>query len=717
MFFLEYNTNPLLFSEWLNTNEAVSFDATRKIRKGYERQRKLAAQQKNSARPARVYKPGTWGLEIEFRVSTEIDFDELQYRLMRDENVIRAFYSSVDTPMRPEDWDADNPEPDGEWSDDPVENWNYISGFERPVGDKSTFPVKEALDRFANSDRMTQRFVQKIYDWWTSGIDEEITNSSDWDIFKDEQMKEASYIPYYDKLLLFFASLRSKEDDSWGSKPKKIYNSLLAAGSKPPSIESFLDKLKEFFGPPSQWQIEELGNYKYLAKGPNGDPILTAPINVIQALRMAIKEPASEENIDFIKNLMEKLFRWHEKQMASLTEEEFENIMSEKQKKWEDERDEIVDEFDHWENHGEREALEEFVGEISPEEAESTYDIEIPYVDGASAQNKINHYVYFINNIDGQEADTGNASENVWGVGEDGEGVVEIRSPICTTKDFPALLELLQELQDEEFDGGTSAHVHVGMPKYTDAFDLIAMTTLADEDAIVRDAGSNRQFTAWAQMNFHVHDNLKNWFKENPKEGGIYTNEEGFKAIKSGNRYKGTNIQSYFNIGTVEFRYLSSQIVEHPELLIQWIQYYLMLPQIATSRKQLRIKVGNELMTITRQPGGNFKVDFNNPSVSQPSESPHDLRNPKFDTWYSRMEKYLLNKHGDKPIGQVPELSNVFSELSNVFSSSKIFNKLYPILPWNYKNKTLKELWDKLSLDHKRYVINYLSQVQMIAKG
>src|SRR5690606_10987171 len=268
----------------------------------------------------------------------------------------------------------------------------------------------------------------------------------------------------------------------WGDKAKEIHTS-------DPNISEmeFFRRLGEIYGSPSQWEVEDAGTTMSTVKGPNGDKIMTGPKQVIYSLKVAVTfalDPTAqampEENISYIKSLVEKLFSWHENAMKSLTKEEFDKIIEDKLDDWDDRLEELQDEYEDWDHDYE---FEQFIRNISPEEAEEIYDIEIPYNHEYYMDEKVYHYIRFINGTIG-DADYGNTTANTWGVGPDGTGIVEIRSPICTTKDFPALLKLLDELRQEEFNGDTSAHVHIGMPKHADAFDLIAMTTLVDEKAV-----------------------------------------------------------------------------------------------------------------------------------------------------------------------------------------------------------------------------------------
>jgi len=60
--------------------------------------------------------------------------------------------------------------------------------------------------------------------------------------------------------------------------------------------------------------------------------------------------------------------------------------------------------------------------------------------------------------------------------------------------------------------------------------------------------------------------------------------------------------------GTIEFRYLSSEVTKSPDTFIKWIQYYLLLPKVAKSRNSVILKqsTGQDSQSVAaiRQSGG-----------------------------------------------------------------------------------------------------------------
>jgi hypothetical protein len=213
--------------------------------------------------------------------------------------------------------------------------------------------------------------------------------------------------------------------------------------------------------------------------------------------------------------------------------------------------------------------------------------------------------------------------DGVWGVGPDAF-LVEVRSPALTMEDVPELLKVIKLLENEEFHGGTSAHVHVGVPPDTDAFDLIAVTAMPDETAIKKDAGEGRKFNPFAKLSEYQHEVLFNLF---PRDGEFTIEEVKNRFVKD--KFVGVNINALDKHGTVEFRHLSSQILRTPEKFVKWIEYFLMLPHLAQKKKQITIQdTKGTYKTFTRVPKG-VRVTTGK-SDKMPAEKPEDLRTGEF---------------------------------------------------------------------------------------
>jgi len=60
-------------------------------------------------------------------------------------------------------------------------------------------------------------------------------------------------------------------------------------------------------------------------------------------------------------------------------------------------------------------------------------------------------------------------------------------------------------------------------------------------------------------------------------------------------RYMGTNIKAFFTHGTIEFRYLSSQILKNIDAFLEAIQYYLLMPYLARKKMQIKLVSTHEI--------------------------------------------------------------------------------------------------------------------------
>lgn len=340
---------------------------------------------------------------------------------------------------------------------------------------------------------------------------------------------------------------------------------------------------------------------------------------------------------------------------------------------WEEEKAIVTKVWNKYEeNDGYDGIIEAFAKKIVEDEDYHDYGIypEEYGSGGYDPEDKIQEYIDFLeddlgvnttSDLEGFENDFSS-----WYVHEDGTGIVEISSPILTSKDIPTLKALFNRMQYEETDGGTSCHVHIGMPENTDGFDLVAMTTLADEDSIRRDAG-DRDYSSFAKFNEDIHRTLYSSL-----EDGVYEKEDFLAKVKSacGDRNKGTNISAFFDQGTVEFRYLSSEVIDTPDLVFQWVNYFLTLPHIAQGRKQLRIHVeywATELV-LTRLPNGAVEVRKDpEERVRQPQESPHDLRQSFDKSPFQRQKEDLLEKMAARKVARTSVTDVVQSNYSSNF--------------------------------------------------
>jgi hypothetical protein len=307
-------------------------------------------------------------------------------------------------------------------------------------------------------------------------------------------------------------------------------------------------------------------------------------------------------------------------------------IWDDEYKEWKEKRDEMEEEIDAF-DHDKLQA--EFIQEIIDEERWGDYDISDDDHYMSDFDNKAEEYQEVLEDL-GWDAEIEGGGPDTWNIHRDGDGMCELTSSILTPRDIPALVELFNHAQDEVTDGSTSCHIHIGMPDDTDGFDLVAMTTLADESKLIRDL-PDRDFSGFADFN----SNLQ-WAIKNKLEPGVYTKDEFLSTLKNTDR-TGTNISAFFRHGTVEFRYLSSDVLHKPKMILGWINYFLTLPKIARGRKQIKIGEGRYDVTyLTRVPNGGVKVDkAPEGKVKQEPGSPEDLRRSKKESPYEKKKAEL----------------------------------------------------------------------------
>ena len=215
----------------------------------------------------------------------------------------------------------------------------------------------------------------------------------------------------------------------------------------------------------------------------------------------------------------------------------------------------------------------------------------------------------------GEEWVEDNSTPTEWGVGEDYENI-EIRSKYLTVQDIPKLEKILYKLKKSvKTTGGTSAHVHVGLQQFEDfnMVDLLATVKLIDENKMYQLAGPKRE-SKWALSKQKVADFLFDKIKEkkllNDTKEEIISNETLKEIIKSiETKYLGTNIKSFTKIGTVEFRYLSSLVLNQIDEFIETIQYFLMIPYIARRQDSVKLLTSsNQPIYFTRMPNNQVKI-------------------------------------------------------------------------------------------------------------
>ena len=351
---------------------------------------------------------------------------------------------------------------------------------------------------------------------------------------------------------------------------------------------------------------------------------------------------------------------------------------------WEDEKSQIEDAYDEWERDFD-DYKEEFANHILNSDNLMEYldhdeILDIVGNDGGMSDEieNVRHYLRreLKQNV-GYES-----SKTDWEVHEDSG--IEIASRHLTMKDFPLVAKLMKHIYTNySVSGNQSAHVHVGIEEMDD-FDIIVMSTLVDEDALMNDLSPDRELGQWAQLNTVLHKRIIEKFENTIESSGKIMDVIDLRDLYKGSRYFGTNLQSTRRRNTIEFRYFSSQIVEDPKKFFKWIKYFLLLPQVAKSRKQAVL--GNEKgkrIILKRLPGKKVGVIFekNLQKIRQPQYiKPKDMKGYGDDEGYSWVNK--MDKDERKEfIKKMKELRKMDKMINP--------NKYKPIAAENIKLKNL----------------------------
>jgi len=352
------------------------------------------------------------------------------------------------------------------------------------------------------------------------------------------------------------------------------------------------------------------------------------------------------------------------------------------------------------------EKLNDFISRISRDVALTKYNIKSSGVNSRDHQNKIDEYISFIKSL-GSLIKPDEATATEFGIGFDA-GFIELRTPICTTKDFPILRKIFDKLKHETLSGEGSAHVHIGMPSNTNGFDLLAMTTLADEEQLKKDAGRNRNFEDWAALRTMNHKQI--WYMideliKNKQE--VIVGDEDIKNLAiNTKKYHGTNLRSFGKLGTVEFRYLSSEILKDINKFFEYIQYYLILPNIAQSRKQIKIEFKGNFFTLTRMPGSNVKITRNKNS-KQSQESPSELRQANLPA--DLIERNFLRRYGHQQVDGLLWILFISGDLS---VKKQLMNNFNLTNDKEFKKYTVNQLWSSLNSIYKQKMLKVIKKLK-----
>jgi hypothetical protein len=250
------------------------------------------------------------------------------------------------------------------------------------------------------------------------------------------------------------------------------------------------------------------------------------------------------------------------------------------------------------------------------------YEYEVDYddygnEDETDQSNTIDETIRFISRL-GERCINGNhANASTWAVGMDGDNV-ELRTRHLRLEDLPKLSKVMDFLTNMETTGNMSAHVHVGLPETFNAFDLLAMWNLVDEQQVTQDIGIGRNLESWSKLQNYLGGILvQNILSIAPESGAdnIFPMKRLEQILRRSEKFTGTNLSAFFEHHTIEFRYFSSNIKNNANLFFKWIQYFLLLPKIASTRSQVILKndyymPGSvEKIVITRRGADAIQID------------------------------------------------------------------------------------------------------------
>lgn len=338
---------------------------------------------------------------------------------------------------------------------------------------------------------------------------------------------------------------------------------------------------------------------------------------------------------------------------------------------WEEEREKVLRAWQRWENHGREKAAREEMRAADIWEYLDKDDYTI-----GGLKETTNEVGNILSNL-GQTWKKGDATETDWGIGPDGDDIVELRSRYLTTKDFPMLLKLFSKLNSIiEHDINKSAHVHIGLQQYKDGFnamDLLGVIPTIDEKKIIDIAGEERVLGgSWTKPNSVVTNVITSlishfFLNNNNIKEVVVSNERMNDLLRQLDRYMGTNLKSFFKTGTIEFRYLSSDILKNPKKFLEVIQYYLMLPEISRKKMQIKLSGDNKTLYLTRMPGDKIKITTD--AAIHPQMKVSDTRVNLEPSTFEK-QKEVINKKAIE--NQIDKTKEYFSDINLLDFGNKL---------------------------------------------
>lgn len=286
--------------------------------------------------------------------------------------------------------------------------------------------------------------------------------------------------------------------------------------------------------------------------------------------------------------------------------------------------------------------------------------------------------------IDRNEETVGgdNGDETSWGIGPDFANT-ELRSRYLTTNDIPLLRSIMNDIKRVGLKGSPncSAHVHIGLQQFDDmnAFDALAVIDLIDEEKIYDIAGDDRE-TMWTQPKKELVGALYGMLVDKygtfsgPSKSVVMSDDKLRDMFESEKllKYMGTNLKAYITHGTIEFRYLSSEVLGNINQFLSMIQYYLMIPFLARRKMSIKLVGGYyspvRTLYFTRSAGN--RITVSNRSAAHPYGGVADTRGELPPTLKDRFKEVIdsrvVNYFKDRTVGEFVDKLLALVEKYNV---------------------------------------------------
>lgn len=321
--------------------------------------------------------------------------------------------------------------------------------------------------------------------------------------------------------------------------------------------------------------------------------------------------------------------------------------------KWEEDKSEAEQEYDDWEPS---ESFAYWLGEDNWEEYVEDFWQLADYLGIEREYENLTQTV--IDNMEDQLSDYIDEDDLIDVIEVDAADTVELTTNTMTRKDLPRLLELLTDLKAMylETANNMSAHIHIGFPKNFSIVNEINLFTLVDEEKIFPASGrSESSMDTWSKLSPKVLQTFKDNLRQAIKANGIilrnyttkvYDHENGgvkdvqkvshvkgylgiekktladgeyFKSFRGNttfltkeelrafmgvhrSRTQGVNLTNAMEeiekYRRVEFRYMTSELLDNPKDIMSWINYFMTVVNVASKRNRVSIALPEDNLTV-----------------------------------------------------------------------------------------------------------------------